>query len=105
MITLKRFTVLASLALFSASALAHFPIMECWQSNDKVQCQAGWTDGGPAQNYPVTLYDYDDNQLAEQMTDAKSMVQFDKPDSDYYLLYDPSHETTIEVDGADVMLR
>ncbi|USD39348.1 hypothetical protein [Ferrimonas sp. SCSIO 43195] len=99
-----RFSVLL-LAGLSTQALAHFPVMECWQSKGTITCQAGWTDGGSAQSLPVSLYDYDDNLMAEAMTDAQSMVRFDKPEGDYYLLYDPSHETTIEVDGLDIRER
>ncbi len=84
---------------------AHSPLMECWQSQGIITCQTGWTDGSNATNYLVGLYDYDDQLIAEARTDQNSLVSFEVPEGDYYLYYDPAHESTIEIDGQDIPER
>ncbi|MBY6185376.1 hypothetical protein KUV89_01795 [Marinobacter hydrocarbonoclasticus] len=96
-----------SLALFSTSSFAHFGLMECWfeQDRSEVHCKTGWTDGGHASNYDIKLFDYDDNLLAIERTDAQSRVQFPTPAGDFYLVFDPGHESPVEVDVVEMKDR
>ncbi len=96
-----------SLALFSASSAAHFGLMECWfeQQRSEIHCQTGWTDGGQASHYDIKLFDYDDTLLAIERTDAQSQVQFAAPAGDFYLVFDPGHESPVEVDVVEMRER
>ncbi|MBY6016469.1 hypothetical protein KUW04_01475 [Halomonas denitrificans] len=97
----------ASLMLFSASSAAHFGLMECWfeQDRSEIHCKTGWTDGGQASNYDIKLFDYDDNLLAIERTDSESHVTFPAPGGDFYLVFDPGHESPVEVDVVEMKDR
>ncbi len=87
---------------FSSSAFAHFPLMSCWFESDKVLCEAGYSDGSTAVEYNVDMFDYDDNLIAKAMTDKRSIAEFTKPDTDFYLVFDAGHENPVEVDVVEI---
>ncbi|EGR2794818.1 hypothetical protein DU976_02750 [Vibrio navarrensis] len=89
-------------AMFSASALAHFPLMECSKQGNEVHCQAGYSDGSAASNETIRLFSYDDVLLESQKTDERSKVIFALPSGDYYIVFDPGHESAVEVDGVEL---
>ncbi|QUM82279.1 hypothetical protein HWV01_19330 [Moritella sp. 5] len=88
--------------LFSGTASAHFPLMICWFESDKVACEAGYSDASTAIDYAVNMYDYDDNLIAKAVTDKRSIVEFNKPDTDFYLVFDAGHENPVEVDVVEI---
>ena len=95
--------VLLSLtALFSGTASAHFPLMSCWFEAEKVICEAGYSDGSTAVDYDINMYDYDDNLIAKETTDKRSISEFTKPDTDFYLVFDAGHENPVEVDVVEI---
>lgn len=57
-------------------AQAHFPLMSCWFEGKTVACEAGYSDGSKAIDYAVEMYDYEDNLIAKEMTDKRSIVEF-----------------------------
>ncbi|WP_061013934.1 hypothetical protein [Photobacterium leiognathi] len=87
---------------FSSAAFAHFPLMSCWFESDKVLCEAGYSDGSTAVEYNVDMFDYDDNLIAKAMTDKRSIAEFTKPDTDFYLVFDAGHENPVEVDVVEI---
>jgi hypothetical protein len=89
-------------SLFSGTASAHFPLMNCWFESDKVACEAGYSDASTAVDYAVNMYDYDDNLIAKGMTDKRSIAEFSKPDTDFYLVFDAGHENPVEVDVVEI---
>ena len=88
--------------LFSGTARAHFPLMSCWFESDKVACEAGYSDASTAVDYAVNMYDYDDNLIAKAVTDKRSIAEFSKPDTDFYLVFDAGHENPVEVDVVEI---
>ncbi|WP_162484460.1 hypothetical protein [Photobacterium angustum] len=103
--TMKSSIIAASLlcvGTFSTPAFAHFPLMSCWFEADKVLCEAGYSDGSTAVEYNVDMFDYDDNLIAKGMTDKRSIVEFTKPDTDFYLVFDAGHENPVEVDVVEI---
>jgi len=88
--------------LFSATARAHFPLMKCWFESDKVACEAGYSDASTAVDYAVNMYDYEDNLIAKAVTDKRSIAEFDKPNIDFYLVFDSGHENPVEVDVVEI---
>lgn len=87
---------------FSTSAFAHFPLMSCWFEADKVLCEAGYSDGSTAIEYNVDMFDYDDNLIAKAQTDKRSIAEFAKPETDFYLVFDAGHENPVEVDVVEI---
>ena len=88
--------------LFSSAASAHFPLMSCWFESDKVACEAGYSDASTAVDYDVNMYDYDDNLIAKAVTDKRSIAEFSRPDTDFYLVFDAGHENPVEVDVVEI---
>ena len=88
--------------LFPGTASAHFPLMSCWFESDKVACEAGYSDASTAVDYAVNMYDYDDNLIAKAVTDKRSIAEFSKPDTDFYLVFDAGHENPVEVDVVEI---
>ncbi|MDA0385359.1 Uncharacterised protein [Vibrio owensii] len=82
----------------SSQAFAHFPLMSCHLEQDKVICEAGYSDGSTAVDYDVEMYDYDDNLIAKVTTDKRSIAEFTHPQTDFYLVFDAGHENPVEVD-------
>ena len=105
MMTFKKYlylSVAATSVLYSTVVAAHFPLMHCWFEANNVLCEAGYSDGSKAVDYRVNLYDYDDNLLAKKNTDKRSIVTFEKPDSDFYIVFDSGHENPVEVDVVEI---
>ncbi|MCG3865217.1 hypothetical protein I3259_14325 [Photobacterium sp. Ph5] len=103
--TIKSSIITASLfcmGTFSTAAFAHFPLMSCWFEADKVLCEAGYSDGSTAVEYNVDMFDYDDNLIAKAVTDKRSIAEFTKPDTDFYLVFDAGHENPVEVDVVEI---
>lgn len=90
------------MSLFSGSVLAHFPVMECSKSDNTITCEAGYSDSSPALKETIRMYDYDDVLLAAEKTDKFSKVTFTAPEGDYYIMFDPGHESPVEVDGVEL---
>ena len=93
---------LLTLGLFSGTAQAHCPVMSCWCESDKVACETGYSDGSTAVDYNVNMYDYDDNLIAKVNTDKRSIAEFSKPETDFYLVFDSGHESPVEVDVVEI---
>ncbi|QUM90807.1 hypothetical protein HWV03_19415 [Moritella sp. 36] len=91
--------------LFPGTASAHFPLMICWFEFEKVACEAGYSDASTAVDYAVNMYDYDDNLIAKAVTDKRSIVEFNKPDTDFYLVFDAGHENPVEVDVVEISAK
>ena len=65
-------------------------------------CEAGYSDGSKAIDYAVEMYDYEDNLIAKEMTDKRSIVEFPNPDTEFYLVFDSGHEFPVEVDVVEI---
>jgi len=92
----------ASLLLSSSAAFAHFPLMQCWTIDENIECEAGYSDGSKATNYHVSMFDYDDNLIAKEKTDTRSIVTFKKSVDEFYLVFDSGHESPVEVDSVEI---
>ncbi|MEZ8066728.1 hypothetical protein [Vibrio sp. FF145] len=106
-ITIKANTIIApclalGLGLVALPAQAHFPLMSCWFEGKTVACEAGYSDGSKAIDYAVAMYDYEDNLIAKEMTDKRSIVEFQNPNSEFYLVFDSGHEFPVEVDVVEI---
>ncbi|MEZ8646798.1 hypothetical protein BCU69_08740 [Vibrio cyclitrophicus] len=91
-----------ALGFAALPAQAHFPLMSCWFEGKTVACEAGYSDGSKAIDYAVEMYDYEDNLIAKEMTDKRSIVEFPNPDTEFYLVFDSGHEFPVEVDVVEI---
>jgi len=92
----------ASLLLFSSLSFAHYPLMQCVYKGETIECEAGFSDGSKAVDYKVSLYDYDDNLIANEMTDKRSIATFTKSVDEFYIVFDSGHEYPVEVDSVEM---
>ncbi|MGR4989259.1 hypothetical protein ACPV3U_06725 [Vibrio rotiferianus] len=103
---MKNLSILKVSAIFagfiSFQAAAHFPLMSCHLAQEKVICEAGYSDGSTAVDYDVEMYDYDDNLIAKVTTDKRSIAEFTHPKTDFYLVFDAGHENPVEVDVVEL---
>jgi len=76
--------------------------MQCWYKADVIECEAGFSDGSKAVDYKVSLYDYDDNLIANVMTDKRSIATFTKSTDEFYIVFDSGHEFPVEVDSVEI---
>ena len=90
------------LGVIALPAQAHFPLMSCWFENEIVACEAGYSDGSKAIDYSVEMFDYEDNLIAKEMTDKRSIAEFKKPDAEFYIVFDSGHEFPVEVDVVEI---
>ncbi|GLS91887.1 hypothetical protein GCM10007916_29570 [Psychromonas marina] len=93
---------LAALLFFSSAALAHYPLMQCEYAEQKIECEAGYSDGSKAIDYQVSMFDYDDNLIAKVKTDIRSIATFEKSVDEFYIVFDSGHEYPVEVDSVEI---
>ena len=99
----KQILACAALSLaYVMPAQAHFPLMHCWFEADMVACEAGYSDGSKAVDYAVEMFDYEDNLIAKEITDQRSIVEFTNPGTEFYLVFDSGHEFPVEVDVVEI---
>lgn len=92
----------AGLLTCSPFLFAHYPMMECAQQAQQIECRVGFSDGSKAIGKPVRLYDYDENLLLEQKADHRSLVSFSAPEGEFYIQFDSGHEFPVEVDYGEL---
>jgi hypothetical protein len=92
----------AALFLFSSSAFAHYPVLECSADGALITCNAGFSDGSKAVGKSVKLYDYDENLLVHKKADKFSRAVFERPEGEFYIQFDSGHEFPVEVDYGEL---
>ncbi|TPE54078.1 hypothetical protein FJM67_05545 [Maribrevibacterium harenarium] len=102
MIKATTFGVVTALALLSGKALAHYPTLDCYQETGKLHCVAGFSDGSPAYDETVEVRSYYDDVLHSITTDANGEFQIPMPEGEFYVIFDPGHESPAEFDYAEL---
>ena len=92
----------AALLLSSSAAFAHFPLMHCAFIGETIECEAGYSDGSKAIDSRVSMFDYDDNLIAKEKTDKRSIATFKKTAEEFYIVFDSGHESPVEVDSVEI---
>lgn len=88
-------------ALLSSKAMAHYPTLDCTLEQQEVHCTAAYSDGSLAYNTAVEVRRYDDTLLLSLITDNQGEIHLAQPDGEYYLIFDPGHESPAEFDYAE----
>lgn len=100
----KPLIMLAAL-LLSSKAFAHFPTLSCELNPDntaELQCVAGYSDASLSGVVELQVYSYDDELLTKVTTASDGSVLFDAPKGEYYIVFNPGHESPAEFDYAEL---
>lgn len=92
----------AVLALSALPAAAHYPFCTCTAQGASITCEGGFSDGTSAEGVKLDVISYDEDVLVPAKFDATSKVQFQKPDGEFYILFDAGPGHVVEVDWQDV---
>ncbi len=96
-------TTLAAI-LTSNLAMAHTPVCACYDNGDgSVLCEGGFSDGSSAAGINVEVRDEKGKVLLQGSMNEDSEFEFDKPGTQYTVMFDagPGHE--IEISSADIV--
>jgi hypothetical protein len=103
----KSFLLAASvvtLAVGTTSALAHTPLISCYDNGDgTVLCEGGFSDGSSAAGVAIRVVDAKDNVVLEGEMSEYSEFEFDKPNGDYTVVFDAGPGHDIEIAGSDIV--
>lgn len=87
-----------------SSAFAHSALCACMDNGDEtVTCEGGYSDGSSAAGVSVTVYDSGGNVLVAGVMSQDSEFTFEKPQSDYKIVFDAGDSHRIEVDGKNIV--
>ena len=95
----------AVVALFSSAAYAHFPTLTCNAAPTDagvLVCYAGYSDASKGAFEVLKVFSYDDELLSTVKTDAKGTVTLPMPAGEFYIVFDPGHESPAEFDYAEL---
>ncbi|RBQ32075.1 hypothetical protein CRU92_04715 [Arcobacter sp. FW59] len=99
---IKSFVILGLFAVLPNVALAHSPFFMCEYDDGKIHCEGGYSDGSSASGVKIKLLSDDGKVLEEKKLDKLSSVTFDKPKSDFYILFDGGIGHSVEVEMGDI---
>lgn len=98
--------LLIPLVLFSfflaLPAWAHSPFCQCKLVGDLIVCQGGFSDGTGAAGTVLDVISYDEEILLSSTLDEQSLIQFPRPDGDFYILMDAGPGHTVEIDWPEI---
>lgn len=95
--------LIAALAAATATpAFAHYPYCTCAMEDGKVACKGGFSDGTGAEGVTLDVISYDEQILMPGKFGADSVVRFDKPAGEFYVLFDAGPGHVVEVDWRDI---
>jgi hypothetical protein len=101
---LKRLVITGALLLAATSAQAHTPLCSCFDNGDStITCEGGFSDGSSAAGVGVSVMGSDGKVVLEGKMDANSEFSFDKPASDFQVLFDAGEGHKITVAGKDIV--
>lgn len=101
---MKRFSCAARTAMLgtlviSQAALAHGPVFDCYlEQDDRVKCEAGFTDGSSAAGRKVHVQDASGKVLLDGSIGADGTYGFKPPAADYAVVFlgGDGHGVTIQ---------
>ena len=101
----KSFLILFAFTLFTANvSFAHTPLCSCYDNGDgTVTCEGGFSDGSSASGVEMRVQDKQGKVLIKGKMDEDSEYTFDKPASDYTVIFDAGEGHEIEVDSKEII--
>jgi hypothetical protein len=87
-------TAFLGVFFFASRALAHTPLMACFDNgDDTVTCNGGFSDGSAAAGVSIRVVDEQDRVLLEGKMNSDSEYTFDRPPGAFTVVFDagPGH--------------
>ena len=100
-----KLTLFVVTLLLSSKVHAHFPTLSCeTKAGDKstLHCLAGYSDASLASEAKLNVYSYDEELLSTLTTATDGTVSFAMPKGEFYIVFDPGHESPAEFDYAEL---
>lgn len=98
------FLLLYTLA-HSVNVYAHYPTLSCKMvQSDKslLNCIAGFSDGSLASKAVLKVFSYDEELHSTVISASDGSAHVKKPAGEYYIVFNPDHETPAEFDYAEL---
>ena len=96
-------TAVAALSAFVAPALAHTPLVACYDMGaGTILCEGGFSDGSSAAGVRLAVRDRAGRVLLEGVMGEDSAFVFDEPRGRYTVLFDAGAGHRVEIQGDDV---
>ena len=92
----------AILGLSATMALAHTPLMSCFDNMDgTITCEAGFSDGSSASGVEFKI-EQNGKVVFEEKFDNFSEVTFDQPDDEYTAIMDAGEGHRVRMSSKDI---
>ncbi|MEL5879211.1 hypothetical protein [Cereibacter sphaeroides] len=96
-------TALGLAMLCATPALAHNPIAECAATQGgTIVCRGGFSDGSGAAGVTLDVISYDEDILIPGKLGDDSRLQFERPEGEFYILFDAGPGHVVEIDYHDI---
>lgn len=99
---MKKLLLSALLLAAAPMAMAHTPLMSCFDEGDgTITCEGGFSDGSSAAG--VNFYvEQDGNKIVEEKFDELNSVNFEKPEGDYKAVFDAGEGHRVTIEGSNI---
>lgn len=96
-IFIVRWASIVALVVPGAAAWAHAPVLDCYIEQDKVHCEAGFSDGSSAAGRNIQVLDAKNKVLLEGKLDKTGVYEFKPPLGEYHVIFvgGDHHEVTL----------
>jgi hypothetical protein len=85
-------------------AQAHSSLMSCFDNgDDTITCGGGFSDGSSAAGVPIRVEDADGNILLQGQMSEDDEFTFDKPKTDFVVIFDAGPGHSIREKGRDIV--
>lgn len=89
---------------FSGAAFAHSPILNCFDNGDgTITCEGGFSDGSSASGVKMRITDAEGKDILEGKMNEDSEYSFNKPETDYKVIFDAGEGHAVEVEGSKIV--
>lgn len=97
---------LALLATSASQVYAHNPLCLC-ESGDggEIRCKGGFSDGSGAPGVTIDVISYEEEILIPGKLGDDSSVTFERPDQEFYILFDAGPGHVVEVDHTEIPVQ
>ena len=97
---------LAVLATGAGQAHAHNPLCLCETSDgEEIRCKGGFSDGSGAPGVTIDVISYEEEILIPGKLGDDSSVSFQRPDQEFYILFDAGPGHVVEVDHTEIPVQ
>jgi hypothetical protein len=77
-------------------------VLHLRSEDGKIVCKGGFSDGTGAEGVTLDVIAYDENILVPGKFGSDSVVRFEKPPGEFYVLFDAGPGHVVEVDWRDI---